>query len=67
MVITDHLHLIIFRQQLTVRVCACIRTDRTCTHRTTMVCTTYGDNPGLSQLQLQQLQHEQHYEQRRQR
>ena len=26
-----------------------------------MVCTTYGDNPGLSQLQQQQPQHEQHY------
>ena len=35
MVITDHL--IIFLQQLTVRMCACIRTDRTCTHRT--ICT----------------------------
>ena len=35
MVITDHL--IIFLQLLTVRMCACIRTDRTCTHRT--ICT----------------------------
>ena len=35
MVITDHL--IIFLQQLTVCMCACIRTDRTCTHRT--ICT----------------------------
>ena len=35
MVITDHL--ILFLQQLTVRICACIRTDRTCTHRT--ICT----------------------------
>ena len=35
MVITGHL--IIFLQQLTVRMCACIRTDRTCTHRT--ICT----------------------------
>ena len=35
MVITGHL--IIFLQQLTVCMCACIRTDRTCTHRT--ICT----------------------------
>ena len=35
MVITDHL--IIYLQLLTGRVCACIRIDRTCTHRT--ICT----------------------------
>ena len=45
MVITDHL--IIYLQLLTGRVCACIRIDRTCTHRTIVVCTTYGDNPAF--------------------
>ena len=45
MVITDHL--IIYLQLLTGRVCACIRIDRTRTHRTIVVCTTYGDNPAF--------------------
>ena len=45
MVITDHL--IIYLQLLTGRVCACIRIDRSCTHRTIVVCTTYGDNPAF--------------------